>query len=485
MSDIRNETYGRFVSGSTDDDYIFNNQTNVTIDAGNGDDVVDNNGKVHYTSNYIVDYYRFSDNTSINGGAGNDSIQNYSDNSTLIGGAGDDTIVNKDSGSAYNMTRYLGRKVSIDGGSGNDLIENGGTNVTINSGEGNDFIINGWYGNYSTTNAGSGKDTIENNCGKVTINSGTGNDSINNKATSVIINAGTGNDTIKVELSSNTINGGAGNDRISLGSDATNNLVQYKSGDGNDKIYGFNETSTLQIGGGKGTYSTIESGDDIIVTVGKGKITIVGGMDLDELKIDGAQLLNVTNAIESPVTLDAEIKFANASKRTAAVDITGNKLANSIVGGKGNDSLFGGYGADTLSGGNGDDILDGGRGNDSLSGGSGNDYINGDTGNDKLYGGKGNDILIGGKGNDSLWGNAGADKFIYESGDGKDIIFGFDNKDTLTLNGLDFTSSYSKSKGTITFKVDGGSITLKDFTATTFHINDDIYKISGSKFQKQ
>ena len=143
-----------------------------------------------------------------------------------------------------------------------------------------------------------------------------------------------------------TITGGAGNDNISLGSDASNNLIQYKSGDGNDKIYGFNATSTLQIGGGTGTYSTVESGDNIIVTVGKGKITIVGGADLDELNIDGAKVLTVTNSTKSPVTAEADVKFINAAKRTKAVNITGNRLANSIVGGSKNDTIYGDYGAD-------------------------------------------------------------------------------------------------------------------------------------------
>ena len=85
-----------------------------------------------------------------------------------------------------------------------------------------------------------------------------------------------------------------------------------------------------------------------------------------------------------------------------------------------------------------------------------------------------------------MWGNAGADTFIYAKGDGKDIIYGFDNKDTLTLDNLEFTSAtYSKKSKAVTLKVDDGSITLKNFTATTFHINDDTYKISGSKFVKQ
>lgn len=273
-----------------------------------------------------------------------------------------------------------------------------------------------------------------------------------------------------------TIEAGAGNDIISLGSDAANSRIDYKSGDGNDSIVGFNASSTLQIGGGKGTYSTVESGDDIVVTVGKGKITVVGGADLDELHIDGAKLLIVTNKSAATVTAAPEIKFVSAAKRTKAINIMGNRLANSIVGGSKNDILSGDYGADTLSGGKGNDTLLGGRGNDSLSGGKGND---------SLVGGKGNDTLWGGKGNDSLWGDAGADKFIYSKGDGNDIIFGFDDKDTLTFNNLEFIAAYNKKNKSIELKFEDGSIMLKKFTATTFHINDATYRISNNKFVKQ
>ena len=129
-------------------------------------------------------------------------------------------------------------------------------------------------------------------------------------------------------------------------------------------------------------------------------------------------------------------------------------------------------------------MLVGGSGNDSLDGGASKDTLVGGDDNDKLFGGIGDDILEGGKGNDSLWGEAGADTFIYHKGDGKDIIYGFDNGDTLTLDNLDFTPSYKNNA--VTFKVSGGSITLKNFNATTFHINDDIYQInSKNKFVKK
>ncbi len=140
--------------------------------------------------------------------------------------------------------------------------------------------------------------------------------------------------------------------------------------------------------------------------------------------------------------------------------VTLNGKNSKVYGGAGNDTLTGGDKADTLSGDSGNDILTGGKGNDSLSG---------SAGNDKLYGGNGKDTIIGGKGNDSLWGNAGADTFVYNVGDGKDVIFGFEETDTLLVGSLDFTTSYENN--VFTLKFDDGSIQLKNFTASNFHIN--------------
>ena len=93
--------------------------------------------------------------------------------------------------------------------------------------------------------------------------------------------------------------------------------------------------------------------------------------------------------------------------------------------------------------------------------------------------------MNGGKGNDSLWGEAGADTFIYNAGDGKDVIFGFEDDDLLKIM-TDFETSYSKKKNALTFKMyDNGSITLKNFTATSFRVNSDVYQIVDNKFVKK
>ena len=194
------------------------------------------------------------------------------------------------------------------------------------------------------------------------------------------------------------------------------------------------------------------------VTKGKGKeITFVNADGKEQTLIGGA--LSINNSTSAKVTLESWREIGDATARTTAIQLSGNKLANMLYGGSVNDTLYGG---------------------------DGNDYLLGNAGNDKLYGQKGNDTFTGGKGNDSLWGDAGADTFIYANGDGKDVIFGFDNSDMLKITGT-FSASYNKSKKEIAFKVGktASAITLKDFTATSFNINGTAYKISGTNLIKK
>ena len=65
-------------------------------------------------------------------------------------------------------------------------------------------------------------------------------------------------------------------------------------------------------------------------------------------------------------------------------------------------------------------------------------------------------------------------------------VGGGDNDDMLKITGK-FSGSYDKKKKEIAVTVDktASAITLKDFTATTFNINNTNYKISGSKLVKK
>ena len=132
----------------------------------------------------------------------------------------------------------------------------------------------------------------------------------------------------------------------------------------------------------------------------------------------------------------------------------------------------------------------------SINGNAGNDYIinvsgknvtlNGGNGSDAIVNSGSNSSISGGNGNDSLWGGNGADKFIYSNGDGKDVIFGFENSDMLQITGA-FSASYNKSKKELYFNVGSTAetITLKNFTASSFNVNGTNYKISGSNLVKK
>jgi hypothetical protein len=159
----------------------------------------------------------------------------------------------------------------------------------------------------------------------------------------------------------------------------------------------------------------------------------VGGLGDDVYLFDGTADPFVELAGEGADRVDTVLSYTLATGSnienltllgTAAVNATGNELANVIRGNgaantlsgvDGNDSLFGLGGNDTLLGGLGDDSLDGGLGDDSLVGDAGADALLGGVGNDTLAGGDGADRLAGGAGNDVMDGGAGTavDRYTY------------------------------------------------------------------------
>ena len=198
-------------------------------------------------------------------------------------------------------------KVSIDAGAGDDYLHNSGSTsqVTIDAGAGSDKVSN--WGDKVKILGGAGADTINNNgtnggSKKVTIDAGAGNDEIHNFGTNDLIKGGAGNDTIwnskrgvingEVVVEdggkSSTIIGGAGDDYINNSGDKV--TFKYNSGDGNDSIVGFNETSTLTLDDGAGTFSSLKSGNDLIITAGEGKITLQGAATLSAVNILGKEI---------------------------------------------------------------------------------------------------------------------------------------------------------------------------------------------------
>ena len=267
---INNTAAKKVLKGTSYADTIKNSANYVTIAGGAGNDKIQN---------------EYGNNSSVVAGNGNDSVYNRSFYTTINGGAGKDTVYN-----------YNGAWASINTGDGDDSIRNlsayedDGHYVTIAGGAGNDKIQNE-YGNNASIAAGAGNDSIYNRSYYTTINGGSDNDTIRNFNGAVSsINGGAGNDSIVNEGDldyasiQTTITGGKGNDSISLSGAANKTFIQYSSGDGNDVIQGFGATDTIKITGAK--YSKKTSGQDVILTVGKGKITLKGAKG-KTLNIDG------------------------------------------------------------------------------------------------------------------------------------------------------------------------------------------------------
>ena len=357
-------------------------------------------------------------------------IFNTESNTTIVGSNYDDTIDN------------FGDYTSINTGIGNDHIYNNGYYATINAGDGNDRIRNhGTYRNsnkidYSLINAGAGDDEIWNYYENSTIDAGTGNDDIFYDGDYSSINAGIGNDTIFTLYGSySTINAAEGDDLIRFSSNSKNNLIQYNSGDGKDTIYDYSSTDTIQISGS--TYSTSKSGNDIIIKVGSGSMTIkdIGSETLNIVTIAGG-VIDTQSTYETAVTLastftgtyesDDEVIKIDASKVKSAIEIYGNDNNNSITGSSKNDTIYGGDGKDLIKG------------------GSGNDFLAGESGNDTLTGG------------------VGADIFYFDSNEGTDTItdYSASQGDKIQLGVSSMTTS--KSGNNLILKVGTGKITVKN-----------------------
>ena len=574
---ISNTTSNTIITGSEFNDTIYNNAENATIYALDGDDSIGNHGGQHDgldRRNLIdagdgddtIENHGGNSNTLI-GGSGNDSVYNGNDDYTSIsGGDGDDTISNlgayvtidggadndfisNDNGEQNNHHASIvggagddtihnnsGNNSTIDGNAGNDSISNSGSNVTIDSGDGDDTILNdavnvtiyagdgddsiGNHGGYQSTNdlidAGDGNDTIDNHVHDVTLKGGKGNDYIytGDRAT---IYGDEGNDTIASETfngDSVTIIGGLGDDSISLHSSGGNTLIEYNSSDGNDTIYGFNANDTLQIGGGTGTYSTQRSGDDIIVTVGDGSITLQGAATLSAFNINDTQinprLITLTEgddtynntAGETILALGGNDSIDNWNANVsidggAGDDTIGNWSDNNFVNaGDGNNSIVnGGWNAavggvvsgfhTTIISGKDQDTIWNGADYVTISSGAGNDLIDNihaktsvkidlGAGDDSLRNHASNSTISGGLGDDtiSLDSSASLNLIEYDSGDGNDTIWGFKTTDTLNISGGDYSIHALDSD--IVIKVGNGSILLAGAaTLASVNINDE------------
>jgi len=403
----------------------------------------------------------------LGGGAGNDTLNGGAGADTLIGGAGDDTYV----------------------------IDNAGDAVVEQADEGTDRVqssvshtLSANVENLTLTGTGA-----INGTGNALANVLTGNAAAN------VLNGGAGADTLA---------GGGGNDTYVI-DDAADAVIE-EAGGGTDVVQAYvtyaltdnveNLTlmGALAINGTGNTLNNKLTGNSAgnVLDGGAGADTLIGGAGDDTYVVDNTGELVTEGANAGTDTVHSAVSYTLTSNvenliltGNAALNGTGNTLANSITGNSAANTLNGGAGADTLMGGGGDDtyVVDNagdavvelpGEGTDTvlssathtlatnvenltLTGagainGTGNALDNAITGNagaNTLNGGGGADTLAGGAGNDTYVVDQAGDVVTEQLNEGTDTVLSAvsyaltANVEKLTLTGSDNLDGIGNSLG--------------------------------------
>lgn len=242
--------------------------------------------------------------------------------------------------------------------------------------------------------------------------------------------------------------------------------------DGDDTLIGGGGFDTLDGGAGADSMSGGSGNDTYVVDMASDLAIEAAGEGIDQ--VNSSASFTLAAEVENLTLIGAAA--IDGTGNVLANTLTGNAAANRLSGMAGNDRLLAGDGDDTLLGGDGSDTLDGGAGSDSMAGGLGNDLyvvddatdtvtevsaggtdtveslityalgsavenltlkgsaaidgtgnaaanvLTGNSGANALYGLDGNDTLVGGDGADTLDGGVGADGMRGGRGDDSYVV---------------------------------------------------------------
>jgi Ca2+-binding RTX toxin-like protein len=425
----------------------------------------------------------------LTGGGGIDTMKGGKGNDTYVIGLGDQIFETADGGTAdrvqsalsYTLRAHfedltltgaahingIGNDAAnlIVGNSGNNRLDGRGGADTLEGGLGNDVYTLG-LGDTATEAASAGIDTVQTalthtlgaNIENLTL---TGGDAVN----------GTGNDL------ANVIVGNAAANRLSGGIEA-----------------GGAQADTLKGGNGNDVY-VVGAGDKVFET------SALGGLDMVESSVSFRLGMNLENL---DLTGSAAI---NGTGNSLANMLFGNGAANVLTGEAGADYIDGGSGADTMRGGTENDIyvvdsvsdvveenanegfdtigtlltsmtlnvanVEGlvyvGTGNFTGTGNDFNNLLGGGIGADTLNGAGGSDIMTGERGIDTVSGGAGGDHFLFR------VPLGAANRDI--INDFDAAEDdFYLHLGTFTAFEGTGTIDISAFT-TGSQATDEAHRI--------
>jgi Ca2+-binding RTX toxin-like protein len=443
---------------------------------------------------------------TLGGGLGNDSyvIDNAADLVQEAAGEGTDTVfanlthslsanvenlvltgaaaINGTGNSAVNTLTGNAAANTLDGGAGAD---------TLAGAAGDDVYIVDDIGDVALENAAEGTDTV-----RAGVSYTLGANVENLALTGAAAINGTGNtldNAIDGNTNANTLDGGAGADLLAggLGNDIyiidnIGDSIMELTGEGVDTarasvsyVIGSGVENLVLTGAGiiNGTGNALDNqiaGNGAVNTLdgGAGADTLAGGLGNDSYVVDDAADLVQEATGEGTDTVFADVShalFANVENLVltgaAAINGTGNALANTLTGNAAANTLDGGAGTDTMIGGLGNDtfVVDAttdvvtenlSEGNDTILSSvtytlsnnvetlvlTGAAVINGtgNTLNNFLTGNAAANTLSGGTGADSMYGGLGNDIYIVDNAG--DIVFeGFDEGIDLVQSSVTFT----------------------------------------------
>jgi Ca2+-binding RTX toxin-like protein len=263
---------------------------------------------------------------------------------TVEGGAGEDTLISSNGGDAlHGDAGNDDVEDTSDTGGGDDLLDGGPGNDAIQLAKGDDKVL-----------GGTGSDSLELTSGDDTVRlNGVADD-------------GVSGETKNIASDIETIDGRGGGDSL-VGDGGANTL---RGGAGNDVVDGGGGADTLEGGAGADTLVGGAGTDRVVYPEAAAQ-----HISLDDLGNDGAagELDNVRADIE------------NVAAGPGADVVAGSAAANVLDGGAGDDRIDGRGGVDTYVGGAGaDTLLARDRGRDVLLGGPGRDSARVDRRLDRL-----------------------------------------------------------------------------------------------------
>ena len=403
---------------------------------------------------------------SLNGTAASETINGLAGNDTIDGGAGDDTI---------------------NGGDDNDTINGGAGNDTVNAGAGDDTIIivggtNSANTSFETVDGGPGTDHLIVDYSAMTdpvgvyvndLNSGTGFADVPDGVTRKINFTNIERVTITTGVANDIVNGLNGNDALST---AGGNDLLIAWG-GNDTLNGGTGADEMRGGTGDDTYIVDDQGDTIVENANEGK---------DVVRALASYTLGAGDSIE--------VLAAFSRSGTAALDLTGNELVQSIYGSQGANVLDGGGSADTMFGFGGNDTYFADNAGDVVveAAGEGKDVVHAST-SYALASGSEIEVLVARfrssttaqdlTGNDfaqSIYGSQGPN--VIDGLGGADVMFGFGGDDTYFVdNGGDVAvEGADQGRDTVYTSVDHRLGANVETLVARFPAGTDPLKLTGN-----